>query len=31
MPPVGVEPTYSGFSVQRLNQLSYSGVAREEK
>jgi hypothetical protein len=26
MPPVGVEPTYSGFSVQRLNQLSYSGV-----
>ena len=25
MPPVGVEPTYSGFSVQRLNQLSYSG------
>ena len=31
MPPVGVEPTYSGFSVQRLNQLSYSGGVRKGK
>ena len=25
MPSIGIEPMYSGFSVQRLNQLSYNG------
>lgn len=30
MPSVGVEPTYSGFSVQRLNQLSYNGIKADD-